>query len=138
MSLIIEKRINDHGQYEYGFVDGDDHWVIEPRFVSVRPFENGLAFVEADNCLWGVIDTCGKWVVEPTFGHLMDFSEDLCAASLPHDIEEPRKCGYINKRGEWVIPPRFYRACPFEEGRAKVMETVGGDWRYIDRSGNYI
>ena len=44
--------------------------------------------------------------------------------------------GYIDRRGKYVIPPRFTLANPFFEGRATVR--IGSNFSIIDRSGEVI
>lgn len=47
------------------------------------------------------------------------------------------KWGYIDRSGNWVIPPR-YDSPPgqFHSGRAPVH--TGRGWRFIDRNGRYL
>lgn len=138
-NLIPEKKLGPHGQYQYGFVDESGNWIINPIFMSVKPFHNGLAFVEDDRCLWGVIDTDGNWVVEPTFNHIWEFIDDIAvAANRREEGEIFARCGYIDAKGSWIIPPRFWRALPFKNGIAKVMDSPGQEWKYIDKRGNEV
>ncbi len=51
-------------------------------------------------------------------------------------VREGRKYGYKEGDGEWVIPPRFYQAENFREGRAEVQASTGAG--VIDKAGNYI
>lgn len=60
------------------------------------------------------------------------FSEDLL---LVRD-NATKKCGYVNKYGQWVIEPRFSSADDFCEGLAPVKED--GLYGYIDHQGNYV
>ena len=49
-------------------------------------------------------------------------------------VEVDGRMGYIDKTGEWVIPPAFDHAEYFSEGLAAVR--VGGVWGYVDRTGH--
>jgi hypothetical protein len=51
-------------------------------------------------------------------------------------IRRDGKYGYMNHKGEIVIPCKFEKAEDFHEGLAQV--TVNGKWGYIDRSGNLV
>lgn len=51
-------------------------------------------------------------------------------------IEQNGKAGYINIRGEVVIPPVFYNAGEFSEGMAAVRE--GGFFGYVNENGKYV
>lgn len=46
------------------------------------------------------------------------------------------KVGFINTSGEFVIPPKYQFAFPFEEGRALVVEN--GKYGFIDRTGKVV
>jgi serine/threonine protein kinase len=45
----------------FGYVDADSSWLIEPRFLSAEPFENGRAKVRSNDSLY-YIDETGKMV----------------------------------------------------------------------------
>jgi hypothetical protein len=45
--------------------------------------------------------------------------------------------GYIDTRGEWVIPPRFQYANDFSDGLAGVSLREDG-WGFIDRTGKEV
>lgn len=139
IKLVPNKKIGKFGQYVYGFTDDAGNWIIDPIFENVKPFHNGLAFVEDDRCLCGVIDTNGNWVVEPTFNHIWEFIDGIAVASTRREEGEIfARCGYIDAKGGWIIPPRFWRALPFKNGIAKVMEQPGQDWKNIDKRGNEV
>ena len=44
--------------------------------------------------------------------------------------------GYIDKRGEYVIPPRFEAGTSFQEGFAAVK--LGGKWGYVGLNGEWF
>ena len=46
--------------------------------------------------------------------------------------------GYINIRGEWVIPPQYGAAYDFGKARYTVASTVDGYDGIIDRQGNWV
>lgn len=112
---------------------------------------------------WGSISTgirCGfmakdgRMVIEPRYGTAGDFSEGLAPVTVTHDgsfggdelvgewtpfpdePEPPPAWGFINTKGEVVIPMVYQRALRFHEGLAPVMQ--GGKWGYIDRQGRMI
>ncbi len=53
----------------------------------------------------------------------------------PEDDIEIGKYGYIDRSGDWKIPPRFDRALPFSEGLAAVANC--GVWGFIDSKGEF-
>ena len=44
----------------FGYADTQGNLVIEPRFISARPFADGLAAVQFPEGDWGLIDPSGK------------------------------------------------------------------------------
>ncbi len=56
-----------------GFINTKGEWVIEPSFLAVRKFRNGLcATKEGDK--WGFINKKGEWVVKPIYVKVKDFN----------------------------------------------------------------
>lgn len=51
-------------------------------------------------------------------------------------VSEDGKWGYVNRAGEFVIPPRFDMASEFSEGRGLV--EVDKKYGYVDSSGNLV
>jgi hypothetical protein len=45
---------------------------------------------------------------------------------------------YVDRSGNRVIIKKFYRGWDFSEGLAVAMETEGGKWGFIDKSGNFV
>ncbi|MBU4447092.1 MAG: WG repeat-containing protein, partial [Proteobacteria bacterium] len=63
-------------------------------------------------------------------GPLSKFSGGLAPAKIGE------KCGYVDRKGNLVIQPRFLNARNFSEGLAAVEVCSG--WGYIDRSGKLV
>jgi hypothetical protein len=61
--------------------------------------------------------------------HSPSFSEGLVQAQDPAS----KKWGYLNKKGEWALPPKFEKAYEFRSGRALVMQ--GDQTMFIEQSG---
>jgi hypothetical protein len=45
---------------------------------------------------------------------------------------------YVDRSGNQVINKKFYRGWDFSEGLAVAMETEGGKWGFIDKTGNFV
>jgi len=106
--------------------------------------------------LYGYISTEGRIAIEPRFGSAGDFSEGLAPVSMTQDgwfnlegteliggwspapdlPEPPPAWGFINRKGEVVIPLIYEKALYFSEGLAAVKQ--GGKWGYIDRTGRMV
>jgi hypothetical protein len=141
---------------KFGYIDKTGKIVIQPQFnytdsLSVS-FSEGLAVVEIDG-KFGYIDKTGKIVIQPQFEPNEDgtldivsdvlvqkgissFSEGLAAVRID-DKDGYSKYGYINKKGEIVIEPKFDTVSSFSDGLALVL-TKKQKWGYIDKTGKYI
>ena len=126
---------NYHGEFNDGllnllswegpYIDRTGKIVITNDYYRTYGFSEGLAIaIKNDGEKPGFIDRTGKFVIKPgvadSFG---DFSEGLASAEIK-DLK-----GYINKKGEFVITPKFLRAFDFSDGLAKVI--VEGPCAYI-------
>lgn len=147
---VAGKRVpNTNGQW--GFIDDTGKYVIEAKFVRVKPFSEGLAavvFKQNENAYStvGFIDQSGRIVIPPQFsgeGGVSErgFSEGLAAVKVYKDKLD--KWGYIDKSGKVVIEPQFAAAGPFSEGRAMVgiaepSWSIDYKWGFIDTEGRWI
>ena len=64
------------------------------------------------------------------YSGLQPFSEDLAAAS------EGGLWGYLDREGNWAIPPQFANCTDFSQGYAAVCQN--GVWGYIDARGEWL
>jgi len=147
---VAGKRVpNTNGQW--GFIDETGKYVIEPKFVMVKTFSEGLAavvFKENENAYRsvGFIDQSGRIVIPPQFtGEGVSergFSEGLAAVKMYKD-KKGDQWGYIDKSGKIVIELQFAAAGPFSQGRAKVgiaepSWSIDYKWGFIDTEGRWF
>jgi hypothetical protein len=112
---------------ETGYIDGQGHWTITPRFADAMPFDSGnqrsfaaiLQTTPQDpqgTLVWGMIDTKGNWVVQPMFSRppgIEKFTPSGVAAVVLVKSAKPANCfgsdceGLIDANGKWVVPPIF-------------------------------
>jgi len=126
---------------EWGFIDPQGNYVINPQFDSASSFSEGLAAVrvgDGDTGKWGFIDPQGNYVINPQFDYASSFSEGLAAVRVGDG--DTGKWGFIDPQGDYVINPQFDDTSSFSEGLAAVR--VGGwdtgKWGFIDPQGNYV
>lgn len=132
---------------KWGYIDKSEQLVIPFKFDDADSFSEGVAAVVAEGKV-GYIDHTGEYIIEPrfegyhTYGEVptpqkftyvpkaSSFSDGLAAVMVRG------KWGYIDKKRDFVIKPKFDLASPFTEGFAKV--AVDNKLGYIDKDGKYI
>lgn len=122
---IIDKNGNIVVNYEYADVgeahevnpDAEDHAVV-------MPFKD-------KGGLWGFKDfgPHGKGDIEAQFANVKYFNDGLC----PVQDAKSGKWGYINNKGEVVIPYKFDTATVFQNRVAECM--MGDDFLWVDQIG---
>jgi hypothetical protein len=119
----------------FGYIDQQGNEIISLKYGIAQPFSEGLAYV-FDASFQGFIDLQGNEVLNlNNLGLNADrydrvgFSENLVAV-YTEDLDNSRKnYGYINKRGDVVIPLKYENARRFSEGFAAVQ--IEDKWGYM-------
>jgi len=117
-----------------GFLKPDGDWYIDPVLPYADRFAGGHAVAgDKEQGKLGYLDKAGKWLVEPAFDGALRFREGY-AAVMKDDL-----VGFINVRGQVVIPLQYEVARSFHDGVAAVKTPgVGetpGRWGYLDKRG---
>jgi hypothetical protein len=103
---------------------------IEPKYLEVNSFSDGLAFVNDKNYDWGVIDVNGNEIAKPLYDMVGSFSEGLAP------VLRGGGWGYIDKTGKEVIKPQYSYADNFQGGMAAVRKD--NMWGAIDKTGKVV
>jgi hypothetical protein len=117
---------------KWSLIGSDGKVITEKKFDETDAFYEGLAAVKMGDH-YGFIDSTGTVVftLEPEY-YPMHFSDGL--ALVVQTADSTDRWGYINKKGEWVIPPQFVDADHFYGGLAYVI--LSNDPK--DRRSGYI
>lgn len=147
---------------KWGFFVKSNYKIIAPQFDSQPYFDNGVASVykngkvgfinlegtfiippqydKAYRPIWGdhifTVEIGGKQINIDRNNQLLDYAprgpyrEGLAA------ISQNGKEGYIDKKGETVIPPQFDYADIFKNGLANIQ--VAGKWGTINKKGEMV
>jgi len=121
-----------------GFIDAAGNVVIQPQWAAVRSFHNGLAAVRAfdpdtgEPGRWGYIRSDGQRAFADRSGRITqlgDFHEGFARVRAVVDVDgQPaQRWGYLDRKFDWVIRPRFVNARDFHDGVAAVAEHTGGN-----------
>lgn len=146
-----------------GFIDGSGNVVIEPQFLSVGEFSEGLARVTVpglteedrkfERNAGGFIDEHGKFVIGPGSPPGFEFTDtSYYSYGDFHDnratfwVGDATGCGgFIDRTGKVVIPTKFADVNDFSEGLACVSvprddgETFDSHLaRFIDCNGEFV
>jgi hypothetical protein len=137
---------DEGGPGRYGFINTRGEVVVPVVYEWAQPFENGVAVVNTADGQFAY-NTRGERVDLPPISsdlpypwegmswiygyldHLGSFSEDLLG------VFDGAYWGFVNRRGEVVISPRYDYVNPFADGLA----TVGaGQWRETPSDREYF
>ena len=108
-----------------------------PPGIALDPYygdnfsEGLLAVMGEEDGLYGFIDTEGKLAIAPQYSWVECFSEGLCCV-----YDEADRAGYINRQGEWVIPPRYDSGAGFYLGTTLV--SLGDAYILLDATGQEL
>lgn len=116
---------------KWGFINPKGEVVADFQYADAGDFSEDLAPVMKNNKVY-FINTNGKEVFELDSKYVVEsvFREGLCLV-----MNERGALGFINKKGELVIPCKYEDAGLFIDGEAEVI-TLDGKHCMIDKEGN--
>ena len=129
------------GTHKYGYINRKGEMVIGPEYELSLPFSEGVATVKmsrADgNTFFRIIDREGDTIADNLeYGFTGVFREGLAGVeSLDH------RWGFINKKGEEVITPRFASVRLFRNGLSMIQTGslfTNLQTAYIDKTGKMV
>lgn len=106
----------NYGITQYGYINTDGDFIIEPSYYGAQYFTEGLAPVQNILGKWGFIDKQGGLVIPMQYEDALPFTEGLAA------VRSGDKWGFINKQGQWEIEPEYDGVEYFDGGLAKIYE----------------
>ena len=130
----------------YGLIDSTGKEIISPRYRNLENFYDGYIQVALEDDkspnkkLWGIVDKkTGKEIVPCKYESIGSFFEGMAA------VLQNGRWGFINLKGEMVIPPKYVKAntytiLKFSEGLAVVTTdtTLNKKFGAIDKSGKTV
>jgi hypothetical protein len=130
-------------QTGWGFIDKTGRFVSTKRYDQVESFSDGLAAVVEGRwkeAKYGFINKTGEVAIplrfDPRPGQLESMSLSRFTEGLA-PIMFGNFYGYIDHKGNTVIPPVFRDAGQFSEGLASIT-TADGQRGYIDTAGAFV
>ncbi|WP_281989922.1 WG repeat-containing protein [Aquimarina aggregata] len=113
---------------KWGMINIKNQTIIPFEYEKIRHFKEELAQVSIKGSI-GYIDRANQRVIEPDydFNVLGDFNDGLAL------VKKNKKYGFINKKGEIIIPIVYTNGLPFNEKQALVEKD--GMSHIINRKG---
>lgn len=146
----VENEIEDKKDLEN---EDDDYW----NYVHIAAQKTKEPLIaesvseiewEIDDCFgtFGFKNKAGEYVIEPQYAYAEDFTEGLACVNLNrtwYRTEDGKRyyenhMGYINERGETVIPFIYDEAKPFNKYGVAFVYSRGRKGHLIDTRGDII
>lgn len=146
--FVTNKKVNN--SLKYGLINEKGGQVVSPKFDDICDFSESLIAIKL-NGKWGFIDRHGMMKVKPQFYEKPSFIDGLSVlknnkfevlenVSFFKDGLASVKCngkyGFINKKGEFVISPKFDSVGIFNDGVCSIYENK--KFIFIDKKGKPI
>lgn len=116
----------------WGLIDSTGRYIVKPTYNYINEFVEGIAvFTQATSM--GIMDESGNVIPTKPYSFISDFSDGLAVVSMSKD-DGTILYGYIDKKGNEVIPLTFRQATSFKDGYA-LIQTIKGKYEIIDKNG---
>ncbi|MBB78002.1 MAG: hypothetical protein CL844_03245 [Crocinitomicaceae bacterium] len=127
-NLAWARKING----KIGFININGDWVIEPVFDKVTNFEGNdkIASVKKED-RWIFLRASGETFEIKNTIAIGKFNNERCWVKTINN-----KVGFIDKKGNWIVEPKYEAAKNFEYGLSRVKKN--GLWGLINTSGEII
>lgn len=119
--------------YDSGVINTRGEWIIEPLNASIiinTTKSGGRFFCIKSNEVTTIYDAKGNEIISTN--ETIYQSYDFFPEELQFLLADNKKYGFIDKEGNWVIPPQFSDGTNFSEGVASVHKE-GRGWSIINR-----
>ncbi|MFB3169432.1 WG repeat-containing protein [Neobacillus sp. 179-C4.2 HS] len=118
-----------------GIINTDGYFIVKPKYETIIPFSEGRA-TAIDHEGFKVLDESGKEITSKAYSFIGDFQEGRAAAANTNE-QGNYLYGYLNRRGNEVIPLSFESASDFEHGKA-LVKIKEGSYSLIDLTGKVL
>lgn len=116
----------------WGYIDVTGKFVVEPQFLTANVFSEGLARVRDNNFASTFFDTNGKIVFTVRYFVV----GDCLNGRILVGNGARGKVGYIDRKGNVIIPTQFDEGHPFSNDVARVKSN--GKIGFIDKQGRNV
>lgn len=124
-------------QRSYGYIGTDGNYVIQPNYSDATIFNEGIAWVRESRGYPMAVDKKGNILFAAKEAHSVSIYSDGLAAFEKKEKDHTSRFGYLNRKGEVVIPAQFFEASFFCNGLAAVANK-DGKYGYINKKGELV
>lgn len=118
------------GRNNYGLIDNKGKEIVACNYKYIENSSCGMVKFRDDSG-YGFMNTKGEMVVESgKYENIADFTDNLAC------VEKDDLWGYIDNKGNEVIPCTFDRAYGFSEGLALVLKS--NKYGYVNTKGEFV
>jgi hypothetical protein len=131
--IFLDIKVNG----KWGFIDTTGKIVIEPKYEWAFAWNNetGVQVIKLSGKYY-LLDTLGNFINKEPFDEVGDFSRPYLKVSEPKiNVQKNGKWGFVDTKGNEVIPFVFDAASSFRDGIAKVEKN--NETGYIDSTGKF-
>lgn len=122
----VDEVITDVNMYVFAF-DMRDLFLIN-QYLDRMMGEGLMVAVKDDK--FGVMNDKGEWAVAPEYDWLVP-DDDL------YLVATDSICGWIDKKGNEVVPMQYFNARLFHGGRFAKVVNMQEEWGLVDRRGKF-
>ncbi|WHY01649.1 WG repeat-containing protein [Neobacillus sp. DY30] len=118
-----------------GIINNEGYLIVKPKYETISPFSEGRA-TAIDDKGFKVLDESGKEITSKAYSFIGDYKEGRAVVASTNENGE-YLYGYLNKRGNEVIPLSFESASDFQDGKA-LVKMKEGSYALIDLTGKVL
>jgi hypothetical protein len=124
---------------KYGYADLDGDIVITPTYDFAADFYEGFAAVSFDDQYnLQMINKQGDIVLDSDYTFdVIGYTDRISNGLIRINNDSEQNAGYIDIKGNIVIPFQFKYVSDFSEGLASIC-SENGLWGFIDQTGKYV
>ena len=136
MAVVVEKSgKSDDYTYRYGVIDKKGNYIIEPQKNGLSSVGEGLlGMIKSSNGKVVLIDKEMNEIGSSYDFPSMDYSP-VFSCGLIRVYKSEKGYGFINKKGEEIIPCKYYSAFDFTDNVTFVKKNSDSNWEAIDKTG---
>ncbi|MCD7972357.1 MAG: WG repeat-containing protein [Candidatus Azobacteroides sp.] len=122
----------------YGYINKKGKTVIDPQYKYATSFQEGIAWVVAENGHPQAINPKGKVLFTLEQATKVNAFRDGLAVFETEDEEGKTLYGCVNKSGKVVIAPQENELSDFSEGKAPIRSSDNKKKGYVNKKGEIV